>query len=361
MKACQVTVPGKLFWAGEYAVTQSQQKAIVAAVDAFLCLEIEASDQNEVISDLAEERLTWSRTNAGKIVSTSQGADNFSLIWEGIRLAEQYLFAKYPEIDLGHYRITIKSQLHDPNGQKYGLGSSAAVLVACLRGILQAFSDIQEPLSEEDRLKIFKLAAIAEARLKMKGSFGDLAAASHGGLLLYQNFDRSWFRRAKKTTGQDVLKLLDKNWPGLLIQSLVFPDDWAFYAFWVGQEASTEKILTQQKALLDQTFLAQSQNLVEALSHDLEAEDFSSFAKHLSANQDLIEDQVQSQGSYYASPALNKVINLARQAGLAAKVSGAGQGDCAIAIAPNRASGQAFLQEAQAAALTHLDLDLYYF
>ncbi|MDK7050844.1 phosphomevalonate kinase [Aerococcus sanguinicola] len=360
MKNCHVKVPGKLFWAGEYAVTKSQQKALVAAVDAFLKLEIEASDQNEVISDLAAEKLTWSRTNAGKIVSTSLGADKFELIWEGIRLAERYLQAKYPDLELGSYRLRIKSQLHDQEGHKYGLGSSGAVLVACLWGILQAFSDIPESPSAADRLKVFKLAAIAESRLKMKGSFGDLAAASHGGLLLYQNFDRKWFRRAKKTTGQDVLKLLDSDWPGLTIQSLAFPDDWAFYAFWVGQEASTEKLLKRQQTQLSQDFLDQSQELVEALAQDLEKGDFTNFNRHLSANQDLIEDQLQSQGSYYASPALEEVVNSAREAGLAAKVSGAGQGDCAIAIAPNRSSAQTFLEEAQAKGLNHLDLKIYF-
>jgi phosphomevalonate kinase len=46
-------------------------------------------------------------------------------------LSEQY--AKSCDIPLKHFHLTIDSNLDDANGNKYGLGSSAAVLVSVVK------------------------------------------------------------------------------------------------------------------------------------------------------------------------------------------------------------------------------------
>jgi len=73
--------------------------------------------------------------------------------------------------------------LHDDDGRKLGLGSSAASLVASLA--LQAVACGEDPRSSQARGEIFRAARAAHAREQGGGSGVDVAASVFGGVLRY--------------------------------------------------------------------------------------------------------------------------------------------------------------------------------
>ncbi len=81
-----------------------------------------------------------------------------------------------------HFHLTL-SVPDDSNGHKYGLGSSAAVLVSVIK-VLNEFYDMK--LSS---LVIQKLAVIANMKLQSLSSCGDIAVSVYSGWLAYSTFD----------------------------------------------------------------------------------------------------------------------------------------------------------------------------
>jgi phosphomevalonate kinase len=73
--------------------------------------------------------------------------------------------------------------LKDESGQKLGLGSSAAAVVAALGW--QAMSRGEDPRLPLVRTRIFRAARAAHARVQDGGSGVDVAASVHGGALRY--------------------------------------------------------------------------------------------------------------------------------------------------------------------------------
>ena len=69
-----------------------------------------------------------------------QAAKQLKYVVTAIEVFEQY--ARSCNIKLKHFHLTIDSNLADDSGQKYGLGSSAAVLVSVVK-VLNEFYDMQ--------------------------------------------------------------------------------------------------------------------------------------------------------------------------------------------------------------------------
>lgn len=87
-------------------------------------------------------------------------------------------------------------------GNKYGLGSSAAVLVSVVKA-LNEFYDMQ--LSN---LYIYKLAVISNMRLQSLSSCGDIAVSVYSGWLAYSTFDHDWVKQQMEETS--VNEVLEK-------------------------------------------------------------------------------------------------------------------------------------------------------
>jgi phosphomevalonate kinase len=73
--------------------------------------------------------------------------------------------------------------LHDGDGRKLGLGSSAAALVASLAA--RALARGLDPAVPLGRARLFRAARVAHARAQRGGSGVDVAASVHGGALRY--------------------------------------------------------------------------------------------------------------------------------------------------------------------------------
>ena len=104
-------------------------------------------------------------------------------------------------MNLKHFHLTIDSNLADNSGQKYGLGSSAAVLVSVVKALNEFYG------LELSNLYIYKLAVIANMKLQSLSSC-DIAVSVYSGWLAYSTFDHDCKQQMEETSVNDVLKKL---------------------------------------------------------------------------------------------------------------------------------------------------------
>src|SRR5699024_12240761 len=132
-------------------------------------------------------------------------------------------YLKEKQIDLEPVHLIVKRELADENGIKYGLGSSAAVVVSVVEAILTRFMS-----KVTQRSLVFKLAAIAHVNTQGSGSGEDVAASVYGGLLSYASFQAEWLLEQLKTV-KNVTTLVEKDWTLLSIEHLHKPDFVQFF------------------------------------------------------------------------------------------------------------------------------------
>ncbi|KUN06015.1 phosphomevalonate kinase [Streptomyces yokosukanensis] len=326
--------PGKLFVAGEYAVVEPGNPAILVAVDRHVTVTVTGPAEAGVgiSSDLGPRgaRRRW-RWRDGRL--DPYGADRpdaraglvhvLSAIETVARLlAERGMPA--PEFD-----VSVESGLHD-NGTKYGLGSSGAVTVATVAAVA-AYCGLA--LSDEER---FRLALLATAEIDPKGSGGDLAASTWGGWIAYRAPDRSAVRALARARG--VGEALRAPWPGFGVRRLPAPDGLALEVGWTGNPASTAALVSDlhrrpwRGTPAHRRFVRTTTDCVRAAVAALERGDGRRLLDQIRrARQELarLDDEV-ALGVF--TPRLTALCEAAEAVGGAAKPSGAGGGDCGIAL-----------------------------
>src|SRR5699024_1051929 len=144
----------------EYAILFPKQPAIIIAVDQFLTAQVTASDLPEggvIRTNLSElGPLNYVRQDGNFQVSANT-ASGWHYCINAIRVTESLL--KSLKVPLLNYNIQFNSELINTDGLKFGLGSSGAIVVATIKGIL-AYHGVQAL----DHVTIFKLAAIEIGR-----------------------------------------------------------------------------------------------------------------------------------------------------------------------------------------------------
>jgi len=347
-----VKVPGKLFIAGEYAVVEPGNKAIITAVDSFIHVSIEsAEDFGTLYSEgLISEKVSWTRNNEQIFLEDEQA---FSYIARAIEVMEEYV--KEVGRDLSYFHLRIFNELGEKDGRKYGLGSSGAVVVAVVRA-LNLFYKLD--LSD---LQVFKLAVIISRGIEKKGSCGDIAASSFAQFISYQTFDFAWFDKISKEI--TISQMVETDWPLLNIQPLNFPENLRFLIGWTGKAASTPKLVTQVENAKEQAehqqFLAQSNTCVEELIRAFESKDIQSIFTQIAVNRKLLQGLQKHTSVEIETDKLQKLIAIANGHGAAAKTSGAGGGDCGIAFIEKDKGIDELLKEWKAQGIIPLRFSIY--
>ncbi|CAK1222240.1 phosphomevalonate kinase [Fructobacillus evanidus] len=342
MKTTTVKIPGKLFLAGEYAVTKPGQPALLAAVDRGLTIRVEETDRLMpgslvVKSDAMPEPLvlTWSALAD----LTQETSDSFLGSWSFVKAALVLFYQEHLNLQLTQQpglSLTISSQMAVDHN-KLGLGSSAAVSVAIIKGLVAYFN-------LEDRLPaIFRQAAFAHYFIQGSGSLGDLASATFTGVIFYQA--PNWLNQvdSKTLTLADFSKL---DWSNLAIKPLPWPKNWQIGIVATFQPASTKKALA--KGFWQTDFARQSKEAVTKAALAIENHDYHGLMQGLKNNQDLLRKALPTG---YLTPALSQFLTLLGQRGLAGKVSGAGYGDNGFVVFENQTQGHGFHQASQGTAL----------
>ncbi|MFD0312653.1 phosphomevalonate kinase [Streptomyces flavalbus] len=327
--------PGKLFVAGEYAVVEPGRPAILVAVDRRITVTVAppAADTGEVVlvSDLtpAPVRLRW---HEDRLVAPGPGGKPrppagpvhvvAAVETVGRLLAER----RRP---LPVFELTVSSRLHE-EGRKYGLGSSGAVTVAAVSAVA-AFSGLH--LSRED---LYRLALLASARIDPKGSGGDLAASTWGGWILYQAPDRDFVTDLARRVG--IGRALKAPWPGFAVRRLPPPAGLSLQVGWTGQPASTTSLVaglhrrSWRGSPAHRRFVTDAADCVTQAAAALDGGDGPGLLAQIRRARGQLARLDQEVGLGIFTDRLTALCEAAEAAGGAAKPSGAGGGDCGIAL-----------------------------
>ncbi|MDN6409036.1 MAG: phosphomevalonate kinase, partial [Tetragenococcus halophilus] len=353
MKEIQIKIPGKLYVAGEYAVVEKGHSAIITAVDRFIYLTIceTKNPYGKIFSkDYTEKPARWIR-NRNRFWLSKQ---NYRLkyIRSAIHMTERYLYEQGVPLKL--FDLNIHSELKNSANKKLGLGSSAAITVGTIRALLQFYGR-----KDSNRL-VYKLAVLAQMNLKMKSSFGDLAASTYTGWIKYTNFDHPFvLKRFKKMPTKDLVEM---KWPALEIKQLNVSKELNFLVGWTGRPASTNRLVgnvQKQKngnSLKYDEFLKQSEASVKLLAASLSKKDVQGIKKAIKSNRQALLAMGNQTKVLIETPQLKKLIDLAKKHDAVAKTSGAGGGDSGIAFVFNDQKVKALIQDWKKAAISLLPL-----
>jgi phosphomevalonate kinase len=284
------TAPGKLFLTGEWAVLRGAP-AVVAAVDRVVRvrLDVVPGDGALVIESAAENR-TW------------RGSAQVSELPEGDAGA---VVAALRRVGAAEGRVTVDSRAFLIGERKLGLGRSAATIAAAVaaRRLL-------------DRASIAPDAVLADALVANAlfqtgvGSGADVAASVYGGVVTAERSD-----------------------DGLAVTRCQLPEGASLIAGWTGESAATTPLVSRFAAMPSPPVFAELDATARAAAAAVRAGDLAALTAAVDRSADLLARFGDETGLPIVTPALRRLVDVARRAGAVAKPSGAGGGDCGIALA----------------------------
>ncbi|MFT8358034.1 phosphomevalonate kinase [Bifidobacterium aquikefiri] len=386
--------PGKLYVAGEYAVVEPGHRAIVVAVDRFLDVEVRVSHGDSSQGSLQSNRFTqqsvqWHRSQ-DTIVVDSADQSGWGFIINAIRMVEK--LAREVGKTLKYCDISVSSGLDDASGKKYGLGSSAAVTVATVQALCSFYNlDI-------DAMQRYKLAFLAANEVQSSGSGGDIAAGTFHGCIAYSSPDRAWIAARNAESSLSIAQLIHMDWPGLSIEQLPIPTAMKFLVGWTGAPASTPELVAnvqhrvhgntkhqlhaQSGTVVSKTvvsepvvsktvkahepsahaeqryaaFIQRSDACVQSMAEAFGHGDISAIQTQIREARRILLSLTEITGTVVETPALHRLVSIAESHGAAAKSSGAGGGDCGIAICGMDVDARAIQHDWNACGIEALNL-----
>ena len=295
---------GKLYWAGEYAILEPGQLALLKAIPIYMTAEIYASDVYRLYSDM----FTYS--------VDMRPDSSYALIQETVALVEEYLTDQ--GVDLQPFSLEIRGKM-EREGKKFGLGSSGSVVVLVIKAMLAFYERLA------DRELLFKLASAVLLKRGDNGSMGDIACIVSEDLVLYQSFDRE--KVADWLEKEDLQAVLARDW-GFSIRSVEPALKFDFLVGWTKEVAVSSHMVKQSKNKMNASFLQNSKETVANLVKALEVGQEETVIDLLEQASLLLEDL----SSDIYTPSLRQLKDASRDLKAVAKSSGAGGGDCGIAL-----------------------------
>ncbi len=341
--------------AGEFAVLEPYHQLAVMAVNRFVYTTITECDRNVLtLENFNLIDIPWSFKNGR--VKVHKNDHRLRFIEEAMTIALTYL--KESNISLRPFSLTVKSELDDESGKKYGLGSSAAVVTSAIYAILKKYMP-----NEPTALLLFKLASLAHVNVQGNGSGADVAASAHGGVLQYASFQADWLLEQYEKANS-LLEILTKEWIYFMARPLKLPKNVHICIGWTGKPASTSKLVNEVLKLKqnnpDQfaTFLSSSKEGVGNFFKGMEEENIPLLLKGVQQNRHALATVGKQANVELETPLLRKLCDLAVQYGGAGKQSGAGGGDCGIAFMPSKRAAEQLKQAWVDAGIIPLDLQV---
>ena len=352
--------PGKLYIAGEYAVVEPGHRAVLVAVDRFITVRITPCSPAGGYAGTIRSQLydtgsrPWRHRPQDGLAEAVGGDDDYVI--SAIRVVEALVTpgGGRPR----SFDLSVSSELEEDDGRKLGLGSSSAVTVATVRAVATFYG-----LAADD-LTVYKLAMLASDTVQPIGSGGDIAASAMTGWVAYTSPDRSWLRRARQRAGAGGMSdLVEADWPGLSVRRLPSPS-LRLQVGWTGAPASTPALVadvqTRSHGADDYTvFLRDSQDCLARLITAIEDDDAARIMRQIARNRALLAGLSRIGGRTIETTELARLVEIALDHGATAKSSGAGGGDCGIALCPPDKDIAAMSSAWRAASIQPLDLAIY--
>ena len=295
---------GKLYWAGEYAILEPGQLALIKAIPIYMMAEIKASNDYRLYSDM----FTYS--------VDMRPDSSYALIQETVALVEEYLTAQ--GVELQPFSLDIRGKM-EREGKKFGLGSSGSVVVLVIKAMLAFYERLA------DRELLFKLASAVLLKRGDNGSMGDIACIVSENLVLYQSFDRE--KVAQWLEKEELQAVLARDW-GFSIRSVEPALKFDFLVGWTKEVAVSSHMVKQIKDNMNSSFLQASKETVANLVKALEVGQEETIIDLLEQASQLLEGL----SSDIYTPSLRQLKDASRDLKAVAKSSGAGGGDCGIAL-----------------------------
>lgn len=339
-----VTAPGKLMLSGEWSVLEVGFPCIVMAINQRVGVEIKKSKSiiihapdlgiTDISADFSGGKLHWKNTLDEK----KQG--KLLIAKNAIELSLAYLQSKnHHESELFEIKtFSSDTTAKPPNGTiaKVGFGSSAAVCVAIVGAILKLNG--YDLLKKETKDLVFKIACTAHYLAQGKvGSSFDIAASTYGGALVYTRFDPDWLTK-EMGSGKSVAQLLDSDWPAFTAENMKLPERFELLVGFVGYSASTKELILRMNSFKEtqkehywqiiDSIKTITMSLIDAIKQNNEE----LIIELIKQNRKQLLDLSNASQCNLETKEHTILAEIAEKYGCAGKFSGAGGGDCGIAI-----------------------------
>lgn len=337
-----IDVPGKLYIAGEYAVLEPGGTAVLVAVDRYLTVRVSPAPTRRTVTTArtGSRPVELVRRGATSVPAMDDRATAAALrhVLTAIDLIERY--AREQGRELLGFDLEICSELDDAGtGRKFGLGSSGAVTVGVVRALARAY---RFGLDDNALLRLALLTALA---VDPRCSGGDVAASMFGGWVAYRAPDRSWLAELFARPDTRITDLLARPWPHLSARRVPAPRRVRLEVGWSGHPAVSSGLVEKWRhgvagdPAAYGRFVAGSNACVATLVAGLESGDDALVAAAVAAAGALLRKVSELAGVVVETSALAELRRAAEELDSVAKSSGAGGGDCGIAlIAPANTS-----------------------
>ena len=291
----KASAPGKLMLFGEHAVIYDKP-CIVASVEHRISVSLKKRNDNNIV--LTAPELNIKNQNISDLEKTHFKKVSFILT------AIRNFFKKY-DLKSG-LDIKTKSEFSD----KIGLGSSSAVVVATIKGLSELFK------TKMNEREIFELSYKTVLDVQGLGSGFDVAAAVYGGILLF-------------VTGGKIISPIEITNMPLIVGYTGIKADTSILVKMI-----SEKLLKEPDRI--NGIFDEIENIVNLAKVEIENKDWRKVGHLMNLNQDLLRRLGVS------SKELENLIKVVLDSGAyGAKLSGAGGGDCMIALANKENSNNA--------------------
>lgn len=332
------TAPGKLYIAGEYGVVTPAQPAILTSVsqsiDASVHLHAEVDAQVRVHSAFfGKQPVQYVAPEVERAPGDREP------VFRALDALSEYLDHPLPGMD-----IALESSLVNAGGVKFGFGSSGSVVVAVIGAASRALGCDLTPM------ELFRLSALAVIAGDERASCGDVATAVAGTWVYYRSFDRARANRIRYAEG--IRAAMADGFTECEVQTLEPVPGWEVVVGHTGIPASTRDLVARVDRAADagrfsrEDFNHANAQAVERLYTAILSADAALAAHAIAEVRETLHrlDQAAGEGGKAAgieTAELGEMTLLAAAAGAEAKLSGAGGGDCAIALAPTAQIAQA--------------------
>jgi len=172
---------------------------------------------------------------------------------------------------------------------------------------------------------LFRLAAVVLVQRGDNGSMGDLACIAYEDLIYYQSFDRTWLHEVLNS--QPLSQVLDLDWD-YQICSIQPAVAYNFLVGWTKEPAISSDLIRQVKGAIKEDFLQESQSAVKNLEKGLRE----GKQREIEASIKRADKNLKSLNPLIYTPALKELQEATEGLSVCAKSSGAGGGDCGIAL-----------------------------
>jgi len=298
MKKITVSAPGKLMLLGEHAVVYDHP-CLVTAVNQRMKVTVEILAVPQLQLEAPDVHV-YEYKKSMKDIGTGDIPKGAKFVEVAVKnLFQQKKILRFTQNDTGYFglHITTSSEF----SSQFGFGSSSASTVCVVKALSELF---EIKLTNKE---IFDIAYKTVLDIQGKGSGFDVAAALYGGTLYFM-------------TGGKVIKPLTLS-------------DLPLVVGYSGVKADTVILVNQVKEKfannpkrLEEIYM-EIEQLVEHARGAMDKKDWEQVGKYMNKNQMLLQELGVS------IPKLDNMIDGAVKAGaFGAKLSGAGGGDCMIAL-----------------------------